>query len=125
MTVESYYSTLYAYVHDKATKVTVVGNPGAPATSSWQLSTPVTDAVVTFEGSSASYQTYAPPLWVLEEPANKIANLVYAAPATALASDCSIAADDNAGLLYVTDLSLKPNPYDALPSYWTTETSTC
>ena len=125
MTVESYYSTLYTYVHDKATNVTVVGNPGAPATSSWQLSTPVTDAVVTFEGSSASYQTYAPPLWVLEEPANKIANLVYAAPATALASDCSIAADDNAGLLYVTDLSLKPNPYDALPSYWTTETSTC
>jgi hypothetical protein len=125
MTVESYYSTLYNYVHSKATNVTVVGNPGAPATTSWQLSAPVADAVVTFEGSSASYQTYAPPLWVLEEPANKIANLVYAAPATVLASDCSTAADDNAGLLYVTDLNLKPNPYDALPSYWTTETATC
>ncbi len=125
MTVESYYSTLYNFVHDKATNITVVGNPGTPATTSWQLSTPAADAIVTFEGSSASYQSYAPPLWVLEEPSNKIANIVYAAPVTALGSDCSTAADDNAGLLYVTDLDLKPNPYDALPSYWTTETATC
>lgn len=125
MTVESYYSTLYNYVHDEGTSVMVVGNPGDPATTSWQLSAPVADVVVTFEGSSASYQTYAPPLWVLEEPADKIANIVYAAASTALASDCSIGADDNAGFLYVTDLKAKPNPYDALPSYWQTETRTC
>ena len=125
MTVESYYSTVYSYVHNEATSVTVVGNPGAPATTSWQLSTPVADAIVTFEGSSASYQTYSPPSWVLEEPASKIANIVYAAGATALAPDCSLAAEDNAGFLYVTNLNLKPDPYDALPSYWTTETATC
>jgi hypothetical protein len=125
MTVESYYSTLYSYVHDEAADVVVIGNPGAPASSSWQLSTPVADAVVTFEGSSASYQTYAPPLWVLQEPTDEIANIVYEAPSTALASDCAKAETDNAGYLYITNLNLKPDPYDALPSYWATETTTC
>jgi hypothetical protein len=125
MTVEAYYSMLYVHVHDKGPNVTVFANPGAPATTSWQLSTPAADGVVTFEGSSASYQTYAPPPWVLDEPADKIANIVYGAPISSLASDCSTAAGDNAGLLYVTDLNLRPNPYDALPTYWTTETATC
>jgi hypothetical protein len=125
MTVESYYSTLYSYVHLEGTSVTVVGNPGTPAITSWQLSAPVADAVVTFEGSSASYQTYTPPSWVLGEPASKIGNIVYAAGSTALGPDCSLATKDNAGFLYVTNLNLKPDPYEALPSYWTTETATC
>jgi len=73
MTVASYYSELYAYVHGTWTNATVVANPGAPATTSWQLSTPAADAVVTFEGSAASYKKYAPPSWVLAEPAGRIA----------------------------------------------------
>jgi hypothetical protein len=85
MTVSSYYPALYDHVHANRTNTTVVGNPGAPATTSWQLSTPVADAVVTFEGSTATA--------------------------------------DNAGLLFATDGKLKPNPYAALPSYWTADTS--
>ncbi len=125
MTVGSYYSALYDYVHANRTGATVVGNPGTPAATSWQLSTPAADAVVTFEGSAASYQKYVPPPWVLAEPAGTIANIVYAAPAAILASTCSTASARNAGLLYVTDLKLRPNPYAALPSYWSTETTTC
>jgi hypothetical protein len=125
MTVEAYYAQLYAFVHAAWTNPTVVGNPGTPATTSWQLSTPVADAVVTFEGSAASYKKYAPPSWVLAEPADTIANIIYAAPASALASDCSTATADNAGLRYVTDAKLRPDPYAALPTYWSTETTTC
>jgi len=125
MTVSSYYSALYAYVHAKGTNTTVVGNPGTPAATPWQLSTPVADAVVTFEGSAASYKKYVPPAWIHTESADRIANIIYAAPASALLSNCSTAAADNAGLLYVTDAKLRPNPYAALPSYWTAETSSC
>ena len=112
-------------MHANWSTATVVGNPGTPATTSWQLSTPVADAVVTFEGSAAQYKKYVPPSWILTEPADTIANIVYAAPASGLASDCSTATADNAGLLYVTDAKLRPNPYAALPSYWSTETATC
>jgi hypothetical protein len=125
MTVESYYSELYEFVHANWSNATVVANPGTPATTSWQLSAPAADAVVTFEGSASSYKKYVPPSWVLAEPADKIANIIYAVPASALASECATATANNAGLPYVTDAKLHPNPYAALPSYWSTEISTC
>ena len=125
MTVASYYSTLYAYVHDKAPGLEVIGNPGDAASTPWQLTTPVADAVVIFEGSSTTYQSFKPPSWVQQVPAGEIANIVYAAPIGSLASDCALATADGAGLVYVTNLALKPDPYAALPSYWTTETATC
>jgi hypothetical protein len=125
MTVASYYSTLYAYVHDKAPCLEVIGNPGDAASTSWQLTTPVADAVVIFEGSSTTYQSFKPPSWVQQVPADEIANIVYAAPSSSLTSDCALATADGAGLVYVTNLALKPDPYAALPSYWSTETATC
>jgi hypothetical protein len=131
MTREAYYKTVYSYIHGKSSEADVIGNPGAPAATAWQLNAPAVDEVVTFEGTSASYATYSPPAWVLKKHANEIANLVYAAPSTSLATDCTKAASENAGLLYVTNLpeTAKPetegNPYEALPSYWTTETEIC
>jgi hypothetical protein len=125
MTAATYYATLYSYVHSKAPGLEVIGNPGDPASTPWQLTTPVADAVVIFEGSSATYQSFTPPPWVQQVPPAEIANIVYAAPSSALASDCALATANRAGLVYVTDLALKPDPYEALPSYWTTETATC
>jgi hypothetical protein len=131
MTRETYYKTIYSYIHAKDSEADVIGNPGAAATTAWQLNAPAADEVVTFEGTSAKYATYSPPSWVLHKHANEIANLVYAAPSTVLITDCKKAESDNAGLLYVTNLpeTLNPetegNPYEALPSYWTTETEIC
>jgi hypothetical protein len=125
LTVASYYSDLYAYVHDKGSGLEVIGNPGDAAATSWQLTNPVADAVVIFEGSSTTYQNFKPPSWAQQVPTDEIANIVYAAPSSSLASDCALATADGAGLVYVTNLALKPNPYAALPSYWTTETATC
>jgi Spherulation-specific family 4 len=131
MTREAYYKTVYSYIHAKGSEADVIGNPGAAAATAWQLDAPAADEVVTFEGTSAKYATYSPPSWVLHKHSNEIANLVYAAPSTALATDCKKAESDNAGLLYVTNLpetanpETEGNPYEALPSYWTTETETC
>jgi hypothetical protein len=124
MTVESYYKTLYSYIHGVSSEADVIGNPGAPASTAWQLNAPAADEVVTFEGSSASYATYSPPSWVLHKHANEIANIIYSAPSTSLTTDCTEAESNNAGLVYVTNLGL-PNPYEALPSYWSTETEVC
>ncbi len=124
MTTEAYYETVYNFVHNKSSEADVIGNPGAPATTAWQLNAPAADEIVTFEGTSASYSAYSPPSWVLHMHSNEIANLVYAAPSTSLLTDCAKAETDNAGLLYVTNLET-PNPYAALPSYWTTETEVC
>jgi Spherulation-specific family 4 len=124
MTVESYYKTLYSYIHTTNSEADVIGNPGAPASTAWQLNAPAADEIVAFEGSSASYATYSPPSWVLHKSANEIANIIYSAPSASLATDCTKAEGDNAGLVYVTNLGL-PNPYETLPSYWSTETEIC
>jgi hypothetical protein len=46
----TYYRALYAYVKAKRGFHDVVGNPGAAASTSWQLDAPVADQVVVFEG---------------------------------------------------------------------------
>lgn len=128
MTKQSYYKTIYSYIHGKSAEADVIGNPGTPASTAWQLNTPAADEIVTFEGSHSAYQTYSPPSWVLHKESNEIANLVYGASETSqMEADCIKANEaNNASLTYVTNLAGPPsNPWEALPSYWLTETSFC
>lgn len=118
---ETYYRQLTAYVHERGGFV--VGNPGDTATTPWQLG--AVDQVVTFEGSAASYSTYAPPSWVLAARSQQIANIVFGASASQMEADCLKADQENAGSIYITDLPERPNPYETLPSYWTGETAAC
>ncbi len=119
---ETYYRQLAAYVHEK--DGFVVGNPGDTATTSWQLGS--VDQVVTFEGSAAGYATYSPAPWVLAAQAKQIADIIFAAPETSqMEADCMKAGQENAGSIYVSSLSEKPDPYEALPSYWAIETADC
>ena len=120
--VETYYSQLSAYVHEKGGYV--VGNPGDTATTSWQLG--AVDQVVTFEGSAAAYAAYSPAPWVLGARAQQIANIIFAASETSqMEADCARAGEENAGSVYVTDLAERPDPYATLPSYWAAETAGC
>jgi hypothetical protein len=120
--VETYYKQLAAYVHKK--DGFVVGNPGDTATTAWQLG--AADEVVTFEGSAAAYSSYSPPPWVLAARAQQIANIIFAAPEISqMQADCVKAQNENTGSIYVTNLPEKPNPYETLPAYWTTETASC
>jgi hypothetical protein len=120
--IESYYKTLAGYVHEKGG--IVVGNPGDTSSTSWQLSD--VDEVVTFEGSAATFASYEPAPWVLQAKPEQIANIIFGASEGAqMEASCAKAAEANAGSVYVTDLPEAPNPYEALPSYWSTETERC
>jgi len=119
---EAYYEKLGAFVHEK--DGFVIGNPGDTATTAWQLA--AVNAVVTFEGSASAYAAYAPAAWVLAARPQQIANIIFAASETSrMEADCVKASEDNAGSIYVTNLPERPNPYQALPSYWATETARC
>jgi Spherulation-specific family 4 len=113
---ERYYSALESFVHAKGG--TVVGNPGDTASTSWQLND--VDQVVTFEGTARELAQYKPAAWVLAESSSRIANIVYSGTVEA----CVTAQKNNAGSVYVTNLG-EPNPYGALPSFWTTEAERC
>jgi hypothetical protein len=120
--VETYYATLERYVHEKGG--VVVGNPGDTASTAWQLND--VDEVVTFEGSAAEFATYEPASWVLQAKPDQIADIVFAATDTAqMEAACEKAEEGNAGSVYVTNLPEKPNPYEMLPSYWSTEAERC
>lgn len=112
----SYYATLESFIHAKGG--TVVGNPGDTASTNWQLG--VVDQVVVFEGTASEFVHYKPAAWVTAAAPSHIAIIVYSATVGA----CSTAEADNAGSVFATNLS-EPNPYGALPSYWTTETEEC
>ncbi|WP_053004958.1 spherulation-specific family 4 protein [Kocuria sp. SM24M-10] len=123
--LREYYRQVYAHIKSKTggTEL-VIGNPGAAASSNWQLSTPVADVVVVFEGTWRTYQSWTPRSWVLQQPSEKIGNLVYATPADRRARACALSKDRNAGNFYVTN-DIAPNPWDTLPSYWSRVAPTC
>ncbi|HXQ00163.1 MAG TPA: spherulation-specific family 4 protein [Solirubrobacteraceae bacterium] len=113
----AYYAALESFIHAKGG--TVVGNPGDTASTDWQLG--VVDQVVAFEGTAASFAHYTPAPWMLAATPSQIAIIVYSASSS---TACSTAAVDNAGSVYFTNLG-EPNPYGALPSFWTSLTSAC
>ena len=122
-----YYAWLYQYIRGKPGPHAVIGNPGAAAPSAWQLTTPVADAIVVFEGSAAAYAAWSPPSWVRGRVASTISNLVYATPnETTMRQVCASSKAKNAGYMYVTP-DVLPNPWDTLPAgtYWTNAVASC
>jgi len=122
----TYYRGLYAHIKAKPGARDVVGNPGAPAATAWQLTTPVADAVIIFEGSSSTYQRWSPPSWALGRVASQISNLVYGASQPAMSQACALSKGRNAGYMYVTP-DVLPNPWDTIPpaAYWSAEIAAC
>ncbi len=123
----AHYRSLYAHVKEKSATARVVGNPGIPASSPWQLTPPiVADVLVVFEGpyirtanddpDLAQYKDWSPPDWVLTRPADLFAHLIYESPdpATTLAICAASFQRKNAGWIYVTR-DVRPNPWDAPP----------
>jgi hypothetical protein len=97
------------------------------ASTAWQLSTPVADAVIVFEGTAAAYAGWSPPSWVRNQVASRISNLVFSTPdEAAMRQACASSKSKNAGSMYVTD-DVLPNPWDTLPggTFWTNSVSAC
>ncbi|WP_227497363.1 spherulation-specific family 4 protein [Planctomonas psychrotolerans] len=119
-------SSTTASTTDRPLKNYIVGNAGAGAgaggSAPWQLSMPVVDNLVVFEGSMSEYRDWTPPDWLWDYPAAKISQLVYgAAPIQLGPTSFGVARDlsrqRNAGHVYITADTL-PNPYDTLTTYW-------
>lgn len=111
----AYYTRLADSVH-RVSGALVAFNPGTVPDSGYGN---IADLLVLFEGNQQEFATFNPPSWLPTERARGWA-LVYG-----VAPDDELSALDYAGqagmaAAYVTDDTL-PNPWDAVPSYWSTE----
>jgi hypothetical protein len=121
----AYYSELHRLVKQRSPRHQVVGNPGIAAATPWQVTTPVVDVLVVFEGpfrrqrrndAAMPYQEWRPPSWVVSHRPGSFAHIVYESPDAATTRAICVASwrDRNAGWIYVTPDG-RPNPFDEIP----------
>jgi hypothetical protein len=115
----AYYKQLADYIHHAHQGAQVWLNPGVYPDQSYMS---VGDVVMVFEGTYAQYLTTPVPSWARQYPAARFAHTIYATPAAVLATALNTAQQRDAAHVYVTDL-VGSNPYQGLPSYWSTEDS--
>lgn len=99
--------------------ITAIQNPSGQTTWTTADYAAVFDVLVTFEHTGAEYRTsYAPPVYLAAKPASGFAHLIHTDgpfdPAL-----LALATSRKAGLVFVSD-DVMPNPYDLMPSDWTT-----
>ena len=113
----SYYEQLTSYIHKIIPGATIWLNPGIYPDQQYMS---LGNVMMVFEGTYAQYQDAQVPSWANNYPATRFANTIYGASSSAQASSAiSLSRSRNAGYVYVTNLA-GANPYDALPSYWST-----
>ena len=110
----------------------MIANPGQPATqdTSAGLSgftvmdyATAADVLVVFEGTGSDYHTaYTHPAWVNALTPAHFAHLVHGEATSAnMEIDLDLARARKAGMIYVTNDVLVPNPWDKLATYWGAE----
>ena len=113
-----YYEQLTSYIRKIIPGASIWLNPGIYPDQQYMS---LANVMVVFEGTYAQYRAEQVPAWANNYPATRFANTVYAAFTSAQANSAiSLSRSRNTGYLYVTNL-LGANPYNALPSYWSTE----
>jgi hypothetical protein len=125
LTIGGYYQRVYQHIKAKTGRGRyVVGNPGAPAASAWQLTRPVADKIVVFEDTASVYLSRTPPDWVLRRPANQIGALVKSASASQRHQICVTMRARNEAWIDVTN-DHPPNTWDTLAPYWSDVAPRC
>jgi len=116
----SYYSKVHQAIHNQSCTSLVVLNPGTDTNACY---TTVSDILCTFENTYSVYEEYNPPSWVFNYPASRFWHIVFSTPtASQMQSAVQLSSTRNVGFLYITD-GQGSNPYEGLPSYWTSEIS--
>jgi hypothetical protein len=113
----SYYKTIADYIHAAHPGDQVWMNPGVFPDQDYMS---IGDVMLVFEGTYAQYLKVQVPSWASYYPAARFLHTIYATPKSALANALETAGQRGAGHIYVTDL-VGSNPYQGLPSYWSTE----
>jgi len=114
----SYYQTLASYIRSTVQNAVIWLNPGSFPDASFMS---VANVIMVFEGSYSAFLQDQVPSWVSKYSPDQFANVIYATPESDLSSALSLSRARRVGHLFVTDLPGSPNPYGALPSYWTQE----
>jgi hypothetical protein len=122
----AYYAELYAYIRSKPHLGKVFANPGTQVPEAY-VSTPTADSTVIFENTSG-WSSYVPDSYVGNYGRERFSALMLNVPSVArMKSAVDLAVQRNVGYVYVTDDNIlaapNDNPFDRLPSYWTTEVS--
>ncbi len=111
----SYFQPLYAYIHAHGGQEIL--NPGEATSSCYMAAADILD---TFEGNYTAFTGYTPASWTSSYPATRFFDEVYDTTSAEMTTVLNRLETLNAGWVYVTNLNT-PNPYNALPSYWTAE----
>jgi hypothetical protein len=114
----SYYRALASYIRATVPHAVIWLNPGTYPDESFMS---VANVVMVFEGSYAQYLSDQVPGWISRYQPAQFAHVIYATPKSDLAHAVSLSRARRAGFLFVTDLPGSPNPYGAMPGYWTQE----
>lgn len=114
----SYYRALGAYIRAVSPGSVIWLNVGAYPAPGYMS---VGNVIVAFEGSYASFRGLQVPAWTAHYRAARFADVVYATPGSDLASAVRLSRRSRAGYLFATNLAGSPDPYSALPSYWSRE----
>jgi hypothetical protein len=121
--VSTYYQPLATYITTQIPGSKIMLNAGVYPDPSYAAITVPAASSLTINVFENDYATYASaggiPAWATNYPASMFANIVYSTSAAQLASALQLSVQRNVGTVFITDGAL-PNPYDALPSYWST-----
>jgi hypothetical protein len=116
----SYYEQLTSYIHRVIPGAVIWLNPGIYPDQQYMS---LGNVMMVFEGTYDQYQGSQVPNWARNYPASRFANTIYGASSSAQANSAvSLSRSRNTGYIFVTNLT-GANPYDALPSYWSTVNS--
>lgn len=104
----------FAHATNAPQSAFIAMNPGTDACEEYMA---VADSVVIIEQTGAEISGWAAQAWVAAYPSEKFWLLAHSTPQSDLAGVVSLARDNNVGLVYITD-DLLPNPWNALPTYF-------
>ena len=114
-----YYKGIYDHVKSINGDWEVMGNPGTTTMESY-LTWPAADKLMVQENVGSAYASYVPSSWNFDYDRSDFVHLVHTEPSSAtMLTDLGLAVQRNAGGIFITD-DVLPNPWDTLPSYWTT-----
>ena len=112
---QEYYQELHSYINAFGSCCNIsVGNPGAPASTDWQIDTDAFDHVVVYENTDDSYLGASLPGWVAGELEEDVWVIIHSTATTDAMEDVyAKAKSDGIGVVYVTP-DVPGNPYNNL-----------